>query len=174
MKKILSLLVLAVGSIGAAQAQSTAAPTPYYVGGNVGFSTLTGADSAVTEDNGASVSVYGGYQINETFAAEVGYAKLPSVGVQGAEGKPEVFTIQAVASHDLNEKVSVFGKAGLAHGELSINGDKSKGWSPMVGVGAEYSLTSNLSAVGEVSYIHDLAKTDAGAVTTSVGLKYRF
>lgn len=170
MKKILSLLVLSVGAIGAAQAQNA----PVYVGGNVGFTSLTGADAEVTEDNGASVSVYGGYQLNETFSAEIGYAKLPSVGAAGAEGKPEVFSLQGVAQTAVTDKVSVFGKAGVAHGELTINGEKSKGWSPILGVGAEYSLSPNLSAVGEVSYIHDLAKTDAGSVTTSLGLKYRF
>lgn len=166
MKKILSVLALSVGAIGAAQAQNQS--LPIYVGGSVGMTSLTSAD--VSEDNGAAVNVYGGYQLTDTVAAEIGYTKGPKLGDAGATAKADVFTVQAVASVPVADKVSVFGKAGLAHAEIGAE----KGWSPVVGVGAEYSLSPNLSAVGEVSYIHDIAKTDAGAVTTSVGLKYRF
>lgn len=174
MKKTLSLLALAASALAFAGTASAAEKSPFYMGGNIGFSAATNAPSELTKDDGASYSVYGGYQLTDNLAAEVGYTKLPNYGSDFEKSKSNMWTVQGVYTASVADQVNVFGKAGLAFGKVKFGGDKADGVSPMVGVGAEYLISPKLSAVGEVSYVHDFAREDLNQVTTSVGLKYRF
>lgn len=173
MKK--SLLALSVVALTAfAGAASAGEKSPFYLGGNVGFSSATNISDNISKDDGSSLSVYGGYQFTENLAAEIGYTKLPKFGTESVNDKPDLWTLQAVVSTPVAERVSVFGKAGVAYGKYNVAGQKFDGLSPVVGAGVEYSFTPSLSAVGELSYANKIAGEDAGAVTTSFGLKYRF
>jgi OOP family OmpA-OmpF porin len=167
MKKILSLLVLAVASMSSAMA----AETPVYVGGEVGYAHLQHDDA---KQNGASGNAFVGYQFTKNFGAELGYTRLSTVSEAGYSAKPEMFTLEGVGKMNvINEKTAVFAKGGLAY--TRVRGDVSNShYVPVIGVGAEYALNKNVSAIAEVKYVHNFADADVTAVNTSVGLKYQF
>lgn len=175
MKKNLSVLAFAMAAMAAAGMAHAGEKSGLYVGGNVGYSAATGLnDDSINKDDGASYSVFGGYQLTDNVAAEIGYTKLPKLGTDGATAKSDMWTVQGVFSTPVAQDVSVFGKAGLAFGQMKAGGEKIDGVSPVVGFGAEYAFAPNLSAVGEVSYVHDFGGASHGNMTTSLGLKYRF
>lgn len=167
MKKLLS--ALALGAVLAAPAM--AADSPWYIGAQMGHSQLNGLNSA--DNDGTSISGVAGYQLAPNWAAEVGVSRLGDINVNGARGKSEFVSIQGVGLLPVAERVKLFGKAGVAYTHLR---DEMSGhrFTPIVGVGAEYALDKNTSAVFEVQYLHNFAGTQAHAMNTGLGLKYRF
>jgi len=169
MKKTLTLLALAVASMGSAMA----AETPMYVGATAGYSHGSHLGIDLADHDGASGSVFGGYQITPKAAVELGYTRLSDVGDFGLKAKPEMVTVQGVGKTNVNAKTALFAKGGVAF--TRTRGDlRENHLAPVVGVGAEYALNKNLSAQAEVQYVHDFAGTDARVLNTSVGLKYHF
>lgn len=170
MKKTLTLLALAVASMGTA----VAAETPVYVGATAGYSHASNLGVKLADHDGASGAVFAGYQLSPKAAVELGYTRLSDIGDFGVKAKPEMVTLQGVGKTSvLNAKTSVFAKGGVAF--TRVRGDvRESHLAPVVGFGAEYALNKNVSAQAEVQYVHDFAGTDARAFNTSVGLKYHF
>lgn len=169
MKKLLALAVLAACSAGTA----FAAGGPVYAGASVGHSHASGAPAAVTDAGGASLSVFGGYQLTPNLAAELGYAHLAHISAGGANLKPEMVTLQAVGTLPVTDKVTAFAKGGVAY--THINGDLHRShYTPVVAIGASYALTKDVALQAEVAYVHDFAKSGTHLTNTSVGLKFAF
>lgn len=169
MKKILTLLALAIASTGSAMA----AETPVYVGGGIGYSHAS--NTGASDHSGTSGSLSAGYDITPNVAVEMGYTRLGDVKDSGVTAKLDALTLQAVGkTHVLNDKTTVFAKGGVAHTRAKVEGFRETKYVPVVGFGAEYALNKNVSATAEVQYVHDFAGADVHTVNTSVGLKYHF
>jgi len=169
MKKTLTLLALAVASMGSAMA----AETPVYVNGGIGYSHA--ANTGASDHSGVSGNLAAGYDITPNVAVELGYTRLADVKDSGVTAKLDAVTLQAVGKMNvLNDKTSVFAKGGVAHTRGKIDGYRDTKYVPVVGFGAEYVLNKNVSATAEVQYVHDFAGADVRTVNTSVGLKYHF
>lgn len=168
MKKIITLLALAIASTGSAMA----AETPVYVGANVGYSHAYNIDAS--DRNGASGEVYTGYQVTPAGSIELGYTRLGDISDSGVTARPEMITLQAVGKKQaLNAQTAVFVKGGVAY--TRVRGDvRDSHYEPIVAIGAEYTLNKNVSAVAQMQYVHDFAGADVRVVNTSVGLKYNF
>ena len=133
----------------------------WYGGFNFGQSKYSDAnDTANSRTEGWKV--YGGYQLNKYLGIEGGYANLndmtDTVGAVTTNMDTDAWTLGAVVSYPLTEKLSVMGKLGGAYMLRDINikdganltvraGDDS--YQPNYGVGLSYALLDFLDVRAE-------------------------
>jgi OOP family OmpA-OmpF porin len=99
--------------------------------------------------------IYGGLEVNEYIAMEVGYADLGEVKVSGTpSGTAEVngMTIQVIGTYALNPSFSLIGRGGMNILNLEKNGsiagasnnvgDTDVAWS--LGLGGQYNLSKSV------------------------------
>ena len=126
MKKLIIALAAGIAAMGAAQAQSTidmsnyTAPRPYV---GVGVS---GGKNQASDDWRAGGKVFGGYNIDQNWAVELGYThfgsrdydtNVPS-GLPGrASVKGNSSYVAAKYAYPLNERFSAYGKLGASYNE---------------------------------------------------------
>lgn len=168
MKKILATMALAATALAAAAPAMAGA---MYAGADVGYSRMGGL--GLTDKSGALGSVYLGYQADKTLGAELGYTRLGDVKAGSATVHPEMMTLQGVVTKEVMHNVNVFAKGGAAF--VHTRGDaRSSKWAPVVGVGAEYEFSKNVSGVAQLQYVHKPVSVGGNFVNTSVGMKYKF
>ena len=150
-------------------AQKQSATTGWYIGGDFGQTDVEDID----EDT--SWKILGGYQINRTFAVELGYANLFDKSISGVDVEVTAWDLVGVASFPLGDKFSVFGKLGFAmwDAEASLPGFGSvsdDGTDLTFGVGLQYDVSRNLGIRGQWQR-YDV---EGDADLLSIGLIYRF
>lgn len=156
-------------------------PAPFYLGGSIGQANIdndqSGFDngnicvdaaknyeSCSVGDGNSAGHIYGGVQLNETWAVEVGYADLgdtagyhytdPATITQETTG----ITVAGIARHRLGKSspLLAYGKAGAFAWKSEVNSVSDNpliphgrtddtGISPMIGAGMEYELNHNIS-----------------------------
>lgn len=194
MKKIVLALIASAAAMGAAQAQSqTSSDTPRgYVGAGVASSdhnfTLPGAANVDSDGWKSSGKIFGGYEFNRNFGVEAGYtdqrksrANYTLNGTRGsAEASGHSVYLAGKATAPVNERVSVYGKLGLARNETELrstnaayNRDENK-TEAYGALGVQYNFNRNWAAVAE--YERYGGKKDFGANpdVVTVGAKYSF
>ncbi|MGL5947658.1 MAG: OmpA family protein [Aeromonas sp.] len=135
-----SLLAIVLASVGATAAN---AADDWYAGFGSG---LNFARDLSDYGNGAqermsSLSVHGGYNFNETYAAELGYMVNRTGGFKGADFKNHGGTISGLARMPLADYFSAFAEGGVYVNHMSGNFTSDNGIAPLAGLG----LTMNLS-----------------------------
>lgn len=190
MKKILFAVITsaaALSSVSMAQAQSVM--DGVYVGAGATANNyryhVDGAASS-NNNNGTDVNgkIFAGYNINKNWAVEAGYQDFGNRDYDytqgGAAGRistdSHAFYVAGKATQALNDKVSVFGKLGVARTHDGVSGsgvadvgnpDPSK-TALYASVGAAYAITQNVSLVTEVEHY---GKTPAyGRKANAVGV----
>ena len=134
-----------------------------YAGVEVGRTSYSLSSSLPVTDRdrrGDAIKLFGGYQFNEWFGVEGGYARLGSFSQSTTVGSATVkqdgsarsFFGAVTARTQLGESFSVHGRLGLSSGKVSgtnllpageeLTGSKR---SVMFGVGAEYKLLPNVA-----------------------------
>lgn len=161
----------------------TAAPLAFslethaqYPSGNTGFYGGIGAGRTDTDIGTAGIAgstdkndnawkVFGGYQFNQNFAIEGGYADLGRASVIGAQGgvpaaaalDSKVWQAAAVGSLPLSPQVALTGKLGIAYadtdttgniGGTAFGGSDSK-TAPTYGLGLRYDFNRSFGMRGE-------------------------
>ncbi len=156
-------------------------PSPFYIGASAGQVDLdnnqSGFDngdicsgaaenhlSCSVGDGNSAGHIYGGFQLNDTWAVEVGYADLgdtasyhysdPATITQDTKG----ITVAGVVRQRLGKSspLLAYGKAGVFAWKSEVNSDSDNphiphgrtddtGISPMIGAGLEYELNHNIS-----------------------------
>jgi opacity protein-like surface antigen len=169
-----------------------------YVGGAIGRSSYSLSSSnrvpvpwggEKSSKAGTAYKLYGGYRLTETFGVEAGYARLGRVSQWSSNGAysrlqagtGQVFYAAATARLPLGESFALNGRLGIARGRISgdnnwvLPGQRISGSSTgmMVGFGAEYRMTQNLSITADYDYFGKLSKQAKGGMVT-VGLKASF
>lgn len=187
--------------------------TGWYVGVNIGGTRnkfegddtskimVPGSLSSVA-DHAISPSIYGGYQINETFGVVAGYTKLGNfklhVTMPNGRGiaedyKVDAWTIAGTISKPLAEGLSVFGKFGAAFthvkdtykwsDDATIYSFAKRRTNPLIGVGIKYAIDQHIALRAEYEHFGEVgsAITSSGEGTArardtrfSVGMSYRF
>jgi OmpA-OmpF porin, OOP family len=198
MKKILYTLIASASTLGSVSAAyaADAAPAPYAGVGIVAAkhefklaNDTSGGDSKSDEWSG---KVYGGVQIDKTFAVEGGYTNFGSsnytyatgAGAGAIDSRAYSFYLAGKGSVPINDQFSMFGKLGVAYNKNTVNatgvatqyavGDNHK-TNLYAAVGAEYAINQKVSL--SVEYEH-YGKNDIeqgrkkGAVT--LGARYNF
>lgn len=157
---------------------SAGGAAPFYLGGTVGQNNIGDGDT--------TGHIYGGFQLSDSIAVEVGYTDLGATGeyyYDGHNQEASGYTVAGVMRHRLGKSspMHVYGKAGVFNWTTETESNKSNpgtvetsGTSALAGVGLEYELNHNMSIkagwdryfdVGESSQISDTG----GLNTNNVG-----
>jgi OOP family OmpA-OmpF porin len=169
----------------------------FYVGGAIGQSKANSAcdgsqayfSSCSETDTG--VKIFGGYQINPTWAVEAGYANLGEVTASGrsanASIKMNAFAVSAIGSIPVAQRVLLFGKLGAYSGEVKATGSGSRGRFASVtehntdlvyGFGAKWNFAKNLALRAEYERYNNIGNRntigESNVDLLSVGLLYKF
>jgi opacity protein-like surface antigen len=181
MKRVFKLLLAAscisIASAALADNNTVSPEKGFYIGGNLGGGTakcsacslnLTSATVTSTSNNGGVVNVFGGYQINRYFAAEVGVGALPQMTynlvVNDATLGNITYTRNMASAHAYAalkamlpiKQFSLFGKFGFDSQRLSYNEPITDDYvsntasGTFMALGAGYSFTPNWT--GTASY----------------------
>jgi OOP family OmpA-OmpF porin len=212
--RLVSTATITIGLVSAA-GQVAAADSGGYVGFSAGQSktNLDGNEidaslasiglgsSTSVDDSDFGFKLYGGYQFNKNFALEAGYTDLGELkshtvitsGSSGTlDGKWKAYSIDisAVGILPVNEKFSLFGRAGVSFWNLDFdltgNGpggsgtlsESESGVGPLLAFGASFDIARQFILRAEYERHFDLGKDDTtgkGDVDLlSIGLVYRF
>ena len=117
------------------------ADTGLYVGASIGQ-----ADLDIDKDTACKASI--GYQINRTFAAEVGYTNLGEVSELGVTAEATAWEGIVLGKFPVANQFSVYGLAGIAMVEAEASGfgvtASDDSTELTFGVGAQYDVSRNL------------------------------
>jgi OOP family OmpA-OmpF porin len=144
---------------GPVSAQQTGA----YAGGSIGMTSVDVCDGVgafgVTDcdDQDIGFKIFGGFRLNENFAAEVGYVDLGEVSLAGPAGSGSIetdgFQFAGVGRLPINEQFDVFAKIGLYMWDLSASGPGGSadddGTDIMFGFGGAWNFTEQLALRAE-------------------------
>jgi OOP family OmpA-OmpF porin len=160
--------LLAVPSVGMAQGM-TGPDSGWYVGGNLGQSDFKEAGEKDT-----AFKVLGGYQINRNWGAEVGYTDFGKVTASGVDLKGNALELVGVGTLPINDKFSVYGKAGFARGEIKATGSSDDSVELTYGIGVQYNFSPVFGIRGEWQKYPDVGNGATDVDVMSVGVVYRF
>jgi OOP family OmpA-OmpF porin len=163
------------------------------------FSDISLTTTSITDDSkGNAYKLFGGYQLNKTFALEAGYFSLGEfgytattspVGTRTATIKLQGFNFDLVGLMPLSEKFSAFGRLGLNYAQAkdtftstgavpaATNASPSKSEANYkLGVGLQYDFNKSLGmrAEAERYRINDAIGNSGDINMFSLGLVYRF
>jgi OOP family OmpA-OmpF porin len=139
----------------------------FYAGASIGSADLG-------PDDDTAVKVFGGYQINRTFAAEFGYTDLGDVAVVGQTAKANAWELVGLAKFPVGNRVSLYGLLGLAkvESESSVLGVRSSDDSTdlTIGFGGQYDFSPQLGVRGQWQRYDVNPEIDV----ISIGFVYKF
>jgi OmpA-like transmembrane domain len=151
MKKILLAAAL-VASCGAASAQG-------YAGALIGLSQARNDCGGLDCDKSdVALKLYGGYEVTEGMAIEVGYTNFGKVKVGStAEVKKSALSVVAAVRYPLSPTLMGVGRLGLGYVSATSNvADSTKAFNLYAGLGLEYELTARMKVVGAVDTADNL------------------
>jgi OmpA-OmpF porin, OOP family len=136
------------------------ADDPMYLGATIGQRTGLVLDTDGTRENGSneprSFSLRGGYEFNEHIGIEAAYTHFGKHHfASGASVDMGALSLSAKGSVALSEKVSLFGKMGVARHTLKLGGTTADNGSyskarPLFGAGVAYRVTDHVGLTAEV------------------------
>ena len=151
-----SLLLTLAGSLWLASAGfAQESPNHVYVGATFGQAHWrSGCPTPGSCDaTDRALLVFGGYQINRIFAAEVGYHNLGKAKGTTASVKGNTWEAVGVAAWPLFGSVSAYGKLGIFRGKAEGSGallpNKETNYGPTYAIGAQLELNRNLALRGD-------------------------
>jgi len=180
MKNIKALLVIAgfsaaAGLAGPASAQMSDIMSSAYVGASFGTSDFgdTCSGFAGCDDKDSAWKIFGGYQVNRTFAVELGYTNLGEASIPGGGVELTAWELLGIAAIPVGP-VSLYGKLGFARGEAegtgAFSGSSDSGTDLTYGIGVQYDFTKQLGIRGEWQR-YDF---DEAVDVMSIGVVFRF
>ncbi|MDP2806356.1 MAG: outer membrane beta-barrel protein, partial [Gallionellaceae bacterium] len=155
------------------------------IGFDLGASRLGGvtAPAGTYSDPGIS-TLTGGYNFNDTWAGELSYTNFGDSVLSIAKIKLTSLRLVAVGKYPINDKVDLFGKAGLAHNTAQISilwatSPEVSGDTATIGFGGQYHLTPQVNLRAQYDYLGKFATwtstgVDITASIISLGATYTF
>jgi OOP family OmpA-OmpF porin len=145
-------------------------PGKVYAGVDFGSSRFDSAEGKPTK---TSYGAFVGYQLTPSFALEGGYRSLyGSDGDFGYHTSADQLSLSVIGSYPLNQATSIYGRVGVNRitekfdgGTFSIRDHITR---PLIGLGVNYKLTSQVSARLEVQ------RTSRDLTNLSAGVSYAF
>jgi len=159
----------------------------WYAGFGFGQSKYRGVDAAAANTNTEGWKVYTGYQFNKYLGVEGGYSNLNDMkatnGATRTELESEAWSLAAVGSYPLTDKLSVTGKLGAAYvltntetkvGAAVATRSGEDGYQPNYGVGVSYALLDNfkLRAEWERFELDDVAADHVDLMTAGFSVAF--
>jgi OOP family OmpA-OmpF porin len=173
----------------------------FYAGAAVGQSRISDACEGVTvacDDKDTAWKVFGGYQFNKNFGAEVGYVDLGKATANGvitgvtvsADAKVKGFEVLGVGTLPIANNFSAYGKLGFFRWDLDVSATGViSGFSATVsasetgtdftfGLGLKYDFAKNIGARLEWQRYNDIGKESttgkSDADLFSLGIVFKF
>ncbi|QGZ39563.1 putative outer membrane protein [Pseudoduganella flava] len=150
-----------------ASSSFAAAPTGFYIGGDVGGTKIDDFDSTKK-----AIGAFAGYGINQNVAVELGYRQHGDFEYYGTEVKAKQTHLSVIGSFPLNNQLDVYGRLGASYlkVEADYRGYKSDDSDTKVlyGIGLNMSFTPNIFGRVEVQ------KMSSDSTTLNVGVGYKF
>jgi len=195
MKKQAVIAFIGMASAAAAfPAAAQMSMSSVYLGGGIGQSKFKdtcsdiGGNGATCDDKDTAWKLFGGYQLNRNFAAELGWSELGKAKASSAAGdieaKASALELSAIGAIPF-DAFSVYGRLGAYYGKTELTGlamgDK-KTTNATYGVGVQYDFNRNLGLRGEwqryakMKAHDDLSGGDADSDVDVLGVSvlYRF
>jgi OmpA-OmpF porin, OOP family len=190
-KKLLVAAALAGFSMVGFSSAANAALPGYYIGGQLGWgdthiSNYSDTSGYTFDQTGVAGRVFGGYQVNQNFATELGYTHFSNTDVKAKssgvkQGDIEAYAVDLTAKGilPLNDVTNIYGKLGPAWiketGASGFSGSKDKVY-PTFGVGVSYDITPNVPVDLSWNRIQRIGGSDNIPSTDlfSVGIAYNF
>lgn len=162
-----------------------------YAGAEIGrtnFSLSNSLPTTATDKSGNAIKVFGGYNFDQNFGAEIGYTSFGSFSQTATvasvatrqDGRARSFYGVGTARANLNEAFGVHGRAGISFGKVtgtdvlpasdSLMGSKR---SLLVGVGADYKLSPNVTLTADYDH-YGKVSNNVKANTLMFGAKVAF
>lgn len=193
MKKTTLAAALAVTTAFAGSAFAQRTPDAgWYAGLSIGQSEADGTCSGIVglnvscDDKDTAWKIFGGYQINRTFAAEFGYTDLGEVtaSVPGASAKVEstAWELVGIGALPVGERFSLYGKLGLYRAETEFSATglpriKEDNTDLTYGFGVRYDFARNFGVRAEWQRYSDVGGGQIGEDdidVLSIGAIWRF
>ena len=162
-----------------------------YAGAEIGRTNFSLSSSLPTTDSdksGNALKVFGGYNFDQNFGAEVGYTRFGSFSenatVAGVatkqDGSARSFYGVGTARANLSDSFGIHGRAGVSFGKVNgtnvlpasdnLMGTKT---SLLVGLGADFKLTPNVTLMADYDHYGKLSN-NVKANTLMFGAKVTF
>lgn len=161
------------------------APSHVYAGATAGRSHWYPgcSDSGNCDNRGNTLRVFGGYQINRSFSAEVGYSNLGIIESSTSRLKAHAWEAVGVASWPASPRLALYGKLGWFYGKVEGSGalaathETSNG--PTAALGLQFELMRNLDLRGEVQHYWSIVDGSSvpqtsGITSMTLGALWRF
>ncbi|HUQ75354.1 MAG TPA: porin family protein [Burkholderiales bacterium] len=170
---ILALATTAVALPAAAQLNMSSV----YVGGGLGR-----ANYKAPSETDTAWRVFGGYQINRNFAAEIGYHNLGEVNFVQGQRNAKVWELVGIGAFPVATNLSVYGKLGAYYAKSELqsavvpSGDDTQG-GLTYGFGAQYDFTQQMGVRAEWQRYDQVGGARTGETdidVMNVSLLYRF
>ena len=175
-KALLGVAALVLAGSAAAQQPSLSS---VYVGGSLGQAEYKDGCSGVAncDEKDTAWRIFGGYQFNRYFAAELGYHNLGEASAPAGALEGTAWELVGIGAYPIVDKLSVYGKLGFYRGELEAPGAKETNSDVTYGAGLQYDFVKNVGVRGEWQRYSkmgggNLVETDVDVL--SVGVLYRF
>ncbi|MDF2400418.1 MULTISPECIES: porin OmpAII [Aeromonas] len=155
MKMAPALIALAIAAMGTSTAQ---AADDWYTG--IGAGWAYGHDlndfGKDADKDATALSLFGGYNFNDYYAAELGYLYAGKAGVDGVDFKTQGATLSGLARLPLSDIFSVFAEGGAYFNHVNGNGNSDNGTAPLAGVGLTAKLSDLIDVQARYRYMWNL------------------
>ncbi|MDR6994214.1 OOP family OmpA-OmpF porin [Aeromonas salmonicida] len=155
MKMAPALIALAIAAMGTSTAQ---AADDWYTG--IGAGWAYGHDlndfGKDADKDATALSLFGGYNFNDYYAAELGYLYTGKAGVDGVDFKTQGATLSGLARLPLSDIFSVFAEGGAYFNHVNGNSNSDNGTAPLAGVGLTAKLSDLIDVQARYRYMWNL------------------
>ncbi|MEN9533532.1 MAG: hypothetical protein RIQ83_2756 [Pseudomonadota bacterium] len=152
MKMAPALIALAITAMGTSTAQ---AANDWYTGIGAGWAyghDLNDFDKDADQD-ATALSLFGGYNFNDNYAAELGYLYTGQFDVDGAEFRTQGATLSGLARLPLGDIFSVFAEGGAYFSNVNGKNSSDQVTVPLAGLGLTAKLTDLLDLQARYRYL---------------------
>ena len=165
MKKTVAPSLIAL-AIAAAGVTTHVQANDWYLGAGAGYAHYEDIDrdNSGFDKNGPALSLFSGYNFNESFAAELGLNYL------GDDAKTKALNLSAIGRMPLSERLSLFGELGAFGYDISGKDGYSNdhGLSPLFGAGATYRASDLVDVQLRYRRIEDMGDKGKNGFETDV------
>ncbi|MGL4716384.1 MAG: OmpA family protein [Aeromonas sp.] len=150
-----TLIALALAAAGT----TAHAADDWYTGIGAGWAyahQLDDVGGKETDKDATALNLFGGYNFNDYYAAELGYLYAGKGGVDGLDFKTQGATLSGLARLPLGDLVSLFAEGGAYFNHVNGNGNSDNGTAPLVGLGLTAKLSDLIDLQARYRYMWDL------------------
>ncbi|MBZ6065199.1 OmpA family protein [Aeromonas schubertii] len=174
MKVAPSLIAIALAAIGATSAQAN----DWYTGVGAGWADMRdlGKFGWDADEDATAINLFGGYNFNDNFGAELGYLYAGKGGVDGVDFKTQGATLSGIGRLPLNGVFSLFAEGGAYFYHANGNDNTDNGVAPLAGLGVTAKLSDLVDLQARYRYMWNVGdeqkswETDVGVASLELVL----